>query len=63
MKIVVSKDAELVKSIREGLQANDGYCPCAITKTPETKCICKDFIENVESGPCHCGLYEKVKED
>ena len=25
------------------VKANDGYCPCAIEKTPDTKCMCKDF--------------------
>lgn len=39
---------------------NDGYCPCAIQKTPDTKCICKEFREQ-ESGLCHCGRYEKVE--
>ena len=41
---------------------NDGYCPCAIQKTPDTKCICKEFMEQ-ESGLCHCGRYEKVVEE
>lgn len=47
-------------SIAELVQQNDGYCPCAVQRTPETKCICKDFIEQKESGLCHCGRYEKV---
>lgn len=47
-------------SIAELVQQNDGYCPCAVQHTPETKCICKDFIEQKEPGLCHCGRYEKV---
>ena len=42
------------------LKANDGYCPCMLQKTPETKCMCqqfKDMIEAGESGACHCGRY------
>jgi hypothetical protein len=40
--------------------ANDGYCPCAIQKTPDTKCMCKEFREQESEGPCHCGRYMKV---
>lgn len=57
MKII-----EINPSIAEIVQQNDGYCPCAVQRTPETKCICKDFIEQKEPGPCHCGRYEKVVE-
>ena len=41
--------------------ANGGYCPCAIEKNEDTKCICKEFREQ-ESGLCHCGRYMKVEE-
>lgn len=61
MKIVVSSDIELVKSIREKLKENDGFCPCRLTKTPETKCMCKEFLEQETPGECHCGLYLKVE--
>lgn len=43
--------------------ANDGYCPCAIQKTPDTKCMCKEFREQESEGPCHCGRYMKVVDD
>lgn len=39
---------------------NDGYCPCAVTKTDDTKCMCKEFRERMSDGPCHCGLYNKT---
>lgn len=42
--------------------ANKGYCPCAVEKTPDTRCMCKEFREQEEAGPCHCGRYEKVLE-
>ena len=54
----VTEDKELVQEIREKLQENDGYCPCKIEKTDDTKCMCKEFREQ-ESGECHCGLYVK----
>ena len=43
------------------VRLNDGYCPCMVNKTPDTKCPCKDFREMTEGG-CHCGRYEKVIE-
>ena len=58
MKIRSNPNRELVKEIREKLKENDGYCPCKIVKTKDTKCICKEFIEQ-GLGPCHCGLYIK----
>lgn len=58
MKITVSKDKELVKKIRQKLKENDGYCPCRLEKNRDTKCICKEFLEQA-SGTCHCGLYNK----
>lgn len=58
MKITVTKDKELAQEIREKLKKNDGYCPCALEKNDDTKCICKDFREQ-GTGYCHCGLYYK----
>ena len=57
-KVRLSEDAEIVKAIKEGLKKNDGYCPCRIEKSPDTKCMCKEFREQ-ESGECHCGLFVK----
>ena len=52
-------------SIAELVRKNDGYCPCAIERTPDTKCICKEFREQIADpdfeGYCHCMLYYKEK--
>ena len=61
MKISVSSDKEHVDYIRQKLKENDGYCPCRLKKTDDTKCICKEFLEQ-EEGECHCGLYVKTKD-
>lgn len=61
MQIKTVDNKELVDDIRARLKANDGYCPCANKKTPETKCMCKAFMEQKE-GECHCGLYVKIKD-
>ena len=44
------------------VRLNDGYCPCAVFRNPDTKCMCKEFREQ-ESGVCTCGRYEKVVEE
>ncbi len=59
--IKLSSDKELVQNIRNRLKLNDGYCPCKLLKTPDTKCMCKEFREQ-EEGLCHCGLYIKTKD-
>lgn len=58
MNIRVCADAEHEAAMRAALEQNGGYCPCAIEKSEDTKCMCKDFREQ-ESGECHCGLYVK----
>ena len=65
-KIRLNEDAEVVKTIREGLKAKDGYCPCRIARTPENKCICEEFKQQMADpdfeGYCHCMLYYKEKD-
>jgi hypothetical protein len=58
--VPVLKTIEINPQIREAVKASDGYCPCAIEHTPDTKCPCKDFREQTEPGECHCGRFEKV---
>lgn len=62
MRIKVNPDKDLVDTIRKKLKENDGYCPCRLTKTKDTKCMCKEFLEQTE-GECHCGLYIKQKDE
>ena len=49
---------EIDKSIEELVNKNNGYCPCAIEKTSDTKCMCKEFREQ-KYGTCTCGRYRK----
>lgn len=60
MKIIKNENKELVDLIEKQLKDNDGYCPCKIEKTPDTKCICKEFLEQKEPGFCHCGRFQKI---
>ena len=60
VKITVNPDEELAEEIRTRIKENNGHCACAVTFTPDNKCICQDFrdqIEKGEAGECHCGLY------
>lgn len=50
----LNPDMEYRKDILAKLKANDGYCPCAIVKSEDTKCKCKDMREN---NICECSLW------
>ena len=53
---------EINPSIRDLVDANDGYCPCAVIHTPDTLCPCKDFREQNHPGLCLCGRFEKTED-
>jgi hypothetical protein len=57
------KIKEVEPSIKKLVDDNGGYCPCAVLKTPDTRCVCKEFREQQTAGLCHCGRYEKVYAD
>ena len=56
--INMTDDKEHADLILKELKENDGYCPCAIIKNENTKCMCTEF-RNMETGTCRCGLYVK----
>ena len=55
------KIREVEPSIKALVDRNEGYCPCAVIKNQDTKCVCKQFREQTTPGLCHCGRYEKVR--
>lgn len=60
MTIKQTLNKAYAQEVRRKLKENNGYCPCRIDKTPDTKCMCKEFREQIKngiSGECHCGLY------
>lgn len=59
MNIKMTDNVKLQKIILDKLKENDGYCPCRIEQTPDTKCMCKEFREQTNTGTCHCGLFIK----
>lgn len=65
MKITLNENTKLVEALQNKLKENGGYCPCKLEKTEDTKCMCKEFKEQVDDpnfeGFCHCLLYYKSK--
>lgn len=63
MAVKLNENKEVVKTIKEGLNKNGGYCPCRLEKTEDNKCMCKEFRMQIEDpnfeGYCHCMLYYK----
>ena len=64
-KIRLNPDAQIVKYVKEGLKAKNGYCPCRLEKKEEYKCMCEEFKAQIADpdfeGYCHCMLYYKEK--
>lgn len=62
MKVIKNPEwsEEQIEAFKKKIKDNDGYCPCSLAKTPDTKCMCKEFREMIKSktaGECHCGLH------
>ncbi len=66
MAVRLNEDKEVVKTIKDGLKAKDGYCPCRVGKLEENKCICQEFKDQIADpnfeGYCHCRLFYKSKD-
>ena len=65
MKIRLNENKEIADMVKEGLKARGGYCPCRREMTEDTKCMCKEFREQIADpefeGYCNCMLYYKEK--
>ena len=62
VRIEQTKDKELLTEILKQLKDNDNHCPCSLTQTPDTKCMCKKFRDTISenksgSFECACGRY------
>ena len=66
MKITLNPDEEIVRTVKEGLKAKGGYCPCRLGTDEDNKCMCREFREQIADpnfeGYCHCMLYYKSKD-
>ena len=54
MKLKVIMESEEYKLFKDSLKNNNGYCPCSIEKSDDTKCICKKMREE---KICECEVY------
>ena len=36
-------------NIFKKVKENDGYCPCKLVKTPQTRCMCQEFINETNN--------------
>lgn len=61
MKKLIIK--EINPSIKELVDQCDGYCPCALVRDEDNKCMCKTFKDMDHPGKCFCGRFEKVEVD
>lgn len=55
---------EKFEEMSRAVKANKGFCPCRIERSPDTKCMCKEFRDQVRFGrlgKCYCGMYEVVE--
>ena len=66
MKIALNPDKDVVRTVQDGLKRTGGYCPCRLQRTEDTKCMCKEFRDQIRDpgfeGFCHCLLYYKSLE-
>ena len=64
MAVKLNPNKEVVDVIKEGLKRTGGYCPYKTERTNDTKCMCKEFKNQIEDpnfeGYCHCMLYYKT---
>lgn len=65
MKVRLNENEEIVRTVKEGLKAKGGYCPCRLGKSKDIKCPCLEFRNQIADpnfeGYCHCMLYYKEK--
>ena len=64
-KIRLNENADVVKTVRDGLKRTGGYFPCRLQRTEANKCICEEFKAQMADpdfeGYCLCLLYYKEK--
>ena len=66
MSVKVNPNKEIADLVKQGLKETGGYCPCRRERTEDTKCMCKEFRDQIADpdfeGFCHCQLYYKSKD-
>lgn len=60
MRVELNPDREFVKQVQAEIKHNNGYCPYLEEKSKDTRCMCKEFrdqVDRCEGGACYAGLY------
>ena len=65
MKVIKNPEwsEQQVREFEQKIKDNDGYCPCAIMKSKDTHCMCKEFRDQIKAkipGTCHCQLHKLI---
>lgn len=64
-KVRLNDNEAVVKTVKDGLKATGGFCPCRVERTEEFKCMCEEFRQQIQDpdfeGYCHCMLYYKER--
>lgn len=64
-KVRLNENEAVVKTVKDGLKATGGYCPCRVERTEAFKCMCEEFRQQIQDpefeGYCHCMLYYKER--
>ena len=45
LKIIKNPNNEIYESVTQAVKDNNGYCCCLLERNSNTKCPCKDFLE------------------
>lgn len=59
-RIIPNPDKEKYDEMTEAVKMKDGYYPCLVGRTKDTKCICLPFRERDYEGLCFCERFVKV---
>lgn len=63
LEIIKNPNQEEYEKVTQAVITNSGFCPCAVFKIEETKCICKEFRDKDTPGFCHCKRFLKVEKN
>ena len=63
LKIVQNPDKAKYDEMTQAVKDCDGYCPCELERTPETKCMCAAFRHQDTPGFCPCQRFQKIEVD
>lgn len=62
LKIIKNPNNDTYEKMTLAVKNNNGYCPCLIEQSEDTKCICKEFKEQEVEGLCHCERFLKTQD-